>query len=131
MCFLIYRYILMRKKSIIQKLILCICLLVGYFISALHYEDIFKIGIYIRHIQACVMAILLIKLFTVIFSSTKNIFVITWLGAISMEIYLIHHLFVYDYPWYISITVTLLLAVALHVFSQKILTVSRKKNIYE
>jgi hypothetical protein len=112
----------------INIIYLIICLLIGYGILSSHYEYLFKIGIYIRHIQACVMAILCIKLFMQIFSSIRNVVIITWLSALLMEIYLIHHLFVFDYPWYISLAVTLLLSIVLHVFSQKILSLFKFNN---
>jgi hypothetical protein len=127
-----YLWIYFNAKKInnarIKIIWLIIGLFIGYCILSLHYEDMFKIGIYLRYIQTCVMAILFIKLFMIIFSSIKNMSIITWLSAISMEIYLIHHLFAYDYIWYICVPITLLLSVVLHVFSHKILSLVEFRN---
>jgi hypothetical protein len=97
----------------------CAILLLGYFLLSLHYEDVYKMGIYLKYIQTSIMAIVMIKLFMIFFASTKNISVITWLSSIAMEFYLIHHLFVFDFPIYISMTVTLALSVVLHFVSQR------------
>jgi len=95
-------------------------LLLGYFLLSLHYEDVFRMGIYLKYIQTCLMAIMTIVLCTKVFENSQNIFVITFLSAISLEFYLIHHLYVFNYPIYISFTITLVLSVALHFISQRL-----------
>jgi hypothetical protein len=103
-------------------------LVAGYFLLSLHYEEAFRMGIYLEYIQTCIMAIITIKLFMMVFENVQNISIITWLSAISMEFYLIHHLFVYNYPIYISLIVTLTLSVVLHFVSQRLQYLIFNKN---
>jgi hypothetical protein len=103
-------------------------LLVGYLLLSQHYEEAFRMGVYLKYIQTCIMAIITIRLFMIVFVNIKNISVITWLSAISMEFYLIHHLYVFNYPIYISLTVTLTLSVVLHFISQRLQILLFNKN---
>lgn len=120
-----YIWVYYNSKKINQqstKAIFCflvIILLFGYYLLFLHYEEAFIIGIYLRTIQICIMALLMIKLFLVVFENTKNNCLISGISVISMEFYLIHHLFVFDYPIYISLIITLALSVILHFVSKR------------
>ena len=61
-------------------------------------------------------AILLAEKFYYIFKANK---IISWICVLSMEIYLVHHYFVFDRPIYICLPVTILLSVLLHFTSSK------------
>ncbi len=121
--FYLWTYYNARKiNQLSSRLIIYISsviLVIGYFLLSLNYHETFRMGIYIEYFQTCVMAILIIKLFTMLFKNSTNIAIITWMSSISMEFYLIHHLFVFTNPIYISITVTLVLSVMLNFLSQK------------
>lgn len=101
-------------------LVLLVLLILGYVLLFFKYEELFKIGIYLKYIQTCSMAIISILLFFKVFSRTKNIEFVTWLSSISMEFYLIHHIFVFDFPIYFSLSITFLFSIILHYFAQKI-----------
>jgi hypothetical protein len=97
-----------------RVLLLIMLLLIGYLLLSTHYSALFHVGFYVMYIQTCVMAILTIIFFMSFFERVKEIRIITGLGAIAMEFYLIHHLFVFDQPLYISLPLTLFLSVVLH-----------------
>ncbi len=104
-------------------LYLVLILLSGYFLMTYKYIELFKIGIYLNYILTCIMAIITIKIFTQTFSQTKNRYIVSWLSGISMEFYLIHHLYVYDNPLYISLFATISLSILLHFISKKTLLI--------
>lgn len=115
-----------KLSSYLLQLICIFLLLIGYTLLALHYEDMFRLAIYLQFIQTCIMAVIIIQLFMIVFRKTSNVPLISWFSTIAMEFYLIHHLFVFDYLIYVSFCVTIFLSFVLHWISKYGQTLSIK-----
>lgn len=101
--------------------LMALVLVMLYALLSFQYRDLFYYGIYIEYFHTCLIAILTIMItLRVLQQQARTPKVITWLSSMSMSIYLIHHLFVYDQPLYISLPVTLLLSIILNYVSNKI-----------
>lgn len=87
---------------------------------SLQYRNLFKMGIYYEYIQVSIMAIITIMIFIKIFNKNHKSNVILLFSTISMEFYLLHHLFVFDFPIYISFPITIILSVFLLQISKSI-----------
>lgn len=85
-----------------------------YYLLSMDYARLFHLGIYFRYVHTCILAILTIILFLRLFKDIKSTPFITYSASITMEVYLVHHLFVYDTPLYISLPVTIILSIILH-----------------
>lgn len=85
-----------------------------YSLLSIDYARLFHLGIYFRYVHTCILAILTIILFLRLFKDIKSTPFITYSASITMEIYLVHHLFVFDKPLYISLPVTIILSIILH-----------------
>lgn len=66
-------------------------------------------------IETIVLFMMLFKIFQI----NKLNFIVVFGASISMEIYLVHHLFVYDYPLYYSLPFTIFLSVLLMLIGKK------------
>lgn len=93
---------------LIGSIVLC------YSLLSIDYARLFHLGIYFRYVHTCILAILTIILFLRVFKDIKSTPFITYSASITMEVYLVHHLFVYDYPLYISLPVTIIFSIILH-----------------
>lgn len=105
-----------------RYIILTISIIMCYWLLSIDYTKLFHTGIYFRYMHSCILAILILILFLRIFKDMKNYSFITYSASITMEVYLVHHLFVFDYPLYVSLPVTIILSVILHKIGTLILT---------
>ena len=115
--YLLVYYNANRIKNMKEKInIFCLMLLlmVGYLLLSTKYLELFHYGIYLQYIQLCIMAIMNILFFNILCENWRESKFVNFIGSISMEIYLVHHFIVYDYPLSISIPVTLILSVLLY-----------------
>lgn len=106
-----------KKDNLIY---LFLILILGYIMLSLQYRNLFKMGIYYEYIQVSIMAIITIMIFIKIFNKNHKSNVILLFSTISMEFYLLHHLFVFDFPIYISFPITIILSVFLLQISKSI-----------
>ena len=99
----------------------CISLLImHYLISATHYNEIFHYGIYLYYFETCLFSLAGIALFEKLFDCLKPNKIIDYMAAITMEFYLCHHFFAYDYPLLQGLAITVVLAIILHFTAVKI-----------
>lgn len=91
-----------------------IVLVLLYLLLSYPYEDIFWYGIYLKYFHTCIIAVWTILLFVRVAEGKQFPHWICWLSSLSMEVYLIHHLFIFKYPLYISLPLTIILSIVLH-----------------
>lgn len=98
-----------------RSFLFCISLLiVHYIVSATHYNEIFHYGIYLYYFETCLFSLVGIALFEKLFSNMKYNKIIDYMAAITMEFYLCHHFFAYDYSILQGLAITVALAILLH-----------------
>lgn len=114
----IKNYVIIHPKA--TKATSFVILIVGYIYMSFDLEHAFQYGIYFRFMVACFMALAYITFFQAALSRHKGNKILNYLADISMEIYLIHHLFVFDQPLYISLPLTLVLSDLLYRISKSI-----------
>lgn len=90
-----------------------------YVLDSLRYLDDFHYGIYLNYMHRCVMGIMFILLVSQLFAKIKENKLVSYLGLISFEFFLAQYFFAYDYPLYICLPCTLLLAVLFHYVGNK------------
>lgn len=100
-----------KRTKLWKQLIIIFSL---FFMLSIHYENIFRYGIFLNYIHRSFLAISLIAITIRVFENKNLPSIITYLSDISMEVYLFHHLFVFSLPLYCSLTITLFLSVILH-----------------
>lgn len=110
----IYANKILRYSKTIKTWVQIIIIVALYSIFLCHYEEIFWYGIYLRYFHTCLIALFTISLFVRISEGRSLPPIISRLSSISMEVYLIHHLFVFDNPIYVSLPLTIILAIMLH-----------------
>lgn len=117
----IYAYLLVyynaKQIQIIGKkyfLIILSILISLYVLDSLRYIDDFHYGIYLNYMHRCIMGILFILLVSQLFAKMKENKIVDYLGLISFEFFLAQYFFAYDYPLYICLPCTLLLAIIFH-----------------
>lgn len=69
---------------------------------------------FIFQIWGYFIAIFTLALFQKVFQKAPDARILSFFSSILMEFYLIHHLFVFDYPLYLSLPITLLLSFVLN-----------------
>lgn len=106
------------KHQRATEVISFVILIFGYIYMSFDLEHAFRYGIYMRFMVTCIMALVTITFFQTVLSRNSGNRIVNYLANISMEIYLIHHLFVYDQPLYISLPLTLILSDVLYRLSK-------------
>ncbi len=110
----VYANKILKYSKTISVWIQMTILVALYLIFLCHYEDVFWYGIYLRYFHTCIIAIFTISLFVRISEGKRLPKVVQWFSMLSMEIYLVHHLFVFNYPIYVSLPLTVILSIVLH-----------------
>lgn len=85
-----------------------------YALDSLRYVDDFHYGIYLNYMHRCFMGILFVLLVSQLFAKIKENKIVDYLGLISFEFFLTQSFFTYDYPLYICLPCTLLVAIIFH-----------------
>ncbi|MDO6739094.1 acyltransferase family protein [Wenyingzhuangia sp. 2_MG-2023] len=112
-----------KLKLLIESMntyLIVFLLIIGYCLLYTEYATNYNWGIYIKHFHTCIMALLTIGVFVkykVLGFENK---VIVYIGTLAMEIYLIHHLFVFSEPIYVSLPITIVLSIILHWLSNSL-----------
>ena len=86
----------------------------SYLLSSLKYQDTFHYGIYLLYIQNYTFAIVNIMLFEKLFQQIGEHLWLDFLGNLSMEFYLVHHFFAFDYSIFLGLSITLIFAIVLY-----------------
>jgi len=115
-------YILSKKHAIL----LIVLLTIFYWCLSLNYESEFYYAVYLYKINECIVGLLVLMLFIHYFEKVYLPSILEYISYITMEIYLVHHLFVWDWPLYVSIPLTIISAIILHFIAGK-LSVQLKK----
>ena len=110
----VYAHEILRFGKTVNAWVQFSAIIVLYAVFLLHYEDVFWYGIYLRYIHTCIIALLTISLTVRLVEGCKLPKLVCWLSSIAMEVYLVHHLFVFNYPIYVSLPLTILLSLILH-----------------
>ena len=110
----IYAQEILKYSKAIDVWMQAVIIAVLYLIFFYHYENVFWYGIYLRYFHTCLIAIFTISFFIRLLEGRSLPKMVCWLSSISMEVYLVHHLFVFNYPIYISLLLTIILSIALH-----------------
>lgn len=112
---------LLRFAMTTRGLLVSLTVLVGsYCLMGSGMEDAFHYGVYLRYMVTCLAAIATLMIAVRLLGHAKPNRVVVFLSDISMEIYLVHHYFVYDQPLYVCAPLTFVLACLLHWVANKV-----------
>ncbi len=99
-----------RRRMLASLAVALVC----YALVVMQMKDWFHYAIYLQYMVTCLIAVVTIAFAERFLARVSPLRCVTFLSDISMEIYLVHHLFVYDQPLYVSAPLTLVLSVTLH-----------------
>lgn len=99
-----------RRRTLLTVGVALVC----YALVVMQMAEWFRYAAYLQHMATCLIGVVTIALAERYLAHVRLGRCITFLSDISMEIYLVHHLFVYDQPLYVSVPLTLVLSVLLH-----------------
>ncbi len=68
----------------------------------------------LRYFHTCIIAVLTISLAVRLMDGHDLLNQVSYLSTISMDVYLVHHLFVFNNPIYVSLPLTIVLSLILH-----------------
>ena len=118
----IQNYVICNVKKIKHILLHAAILAGGYLLFFLGESVNIYNWVYYRYWISSIIGIETIVLFMMLFKFFqihKLNFIVFFGASISMEIYLVHHLFVFDYPLYYSLPLTIFLSVILKLIREK------------
>lgn len=118
----IQAFITPPKNFNTHYIILITSIIICYWLLSFDYTNWFHMGIYFRHMHSSILAILTLILFLRIFKDMNSHPLITYSASITLEVYLVHHLFVFNYPLYVSLPITIVLSIILHMIGKTILS---------
>ena len=108
----------MCEKNIAWALLL-VCV-IGYAGIFINYRDSFYYGINLLYFNRCFLGVTIIMACMKFCDKINPPKIIRWISNFSFEIYLAHHLFIYDLPLYVSAFATIALAMVLHVIGNNL-----------
>lgn len=112
-----------KIEQLVKKIItipLFLIVLLGYCGIYVNYKGNFHYGIYLWYFNVCILGFALVLICLKWLENVTPPKIVRWLSSLSFEIYLVHHLFIYDYPLYVSASITVALAFLLHIISEKL-----------